>query len=473
MPKVVREDIDNLNAVLTVTVDKASYEPKFIEELKNYKNKAQMKGFRKGKTPTSFIKKIYGKSILAEIVQNMLQEELGKFFQEDETNYLGQPIPNDNSEAVNFDPRDLSDYEFKFDVGFVPEFELIGMESIKSFEKYVVEIPDNMVDEEIDRIQKQKGERIDAEDTIIENDMISMTMKELDGDEIKEGGWESTFSILVSRIANEDLKKEILTKKKGDKVRVNPHDLEDADETHIRKYILNMTEDDTDVIVGDSFEAIINSVNRVVPSELNQEFFDGYLGAGKVSSEAEFREEVRKDVGAYHSGESDGLLFRAMRKDLIANNKEQLALPDEFLKKWLVASSEQNTPELVDRDYDRFSDNLRWSLISTKLTDQFEIKLEEADIRNHLAKKISSYMGGYFGGNEEMMNNMVDRLLQDREQLTKASEELVDERVFQSLKSNFAITDRSITLEDFKEVLEKVREEDAPPPGIQVEDEEE
>ena len=132
MPKVVREDIDNLNAVLTVTVDRESYEPKFLEELKKFRDKASVKGFRKGKTPISFLKKMYGKAVLGEIVHEMLQEAMGNHFKEDESNYLGQPIPNDDSPKFDIDVRDLQDYEFKFDVGIAPEFEVQGLESVKS-----------------------------------------------------------------------------------------------------------------------------------------------------------------------------------------------------------------------------------------------------------------------------------------------------------------------------------------------------
>lgn len=473
MPKVVREEIDNLNAVLTVTIDQESYEPKFLEELKKYKKQASMKGFRKGKTPLTFLKKVYGKPVLAEVVQNMLQEELGKFFEEDDKDYLGQPIANKNTPSINFDPRDLEDYVFKFDVGYAPEFELSGMEAIKTFEKYKIEIGDDRVEEEIERIKKQRGERKEVEEDILDNDMIAVTLKELDGDDLKENGWESTTSFLVSQIPNEEVKKEILSKKKGDTLTVKPSDLEDATEEHLKKHILGMTAEDMDREVGDTFEMTINTVNRVIPGELNQELFDSYLGEGKVNSEEEFKEEIRKDIASFYEGEADGLLFRDIRKDLIESNREQLSLPDEFMKRWLMESNEKNTKELVDRDYERFADNLRWQMITGKLSDQFNIKLEEADIRAHLGKKVSAYMGGYLMGNNDMLNNMIDRLMQDREQLTQASEELVGERIFEHLKGNFAITDKSITVDDFKEVLEKVRAEDAPPPPPEANDEEE
>ena len=335
-----------------------------------------------------------------------------------------------------------------------------------------MEVPDERVNEEIDRIRKQTGKRVEPEDDIQEDDLIKMEIKELDGDAVKVGGWESEFSILVNRIANEDLKKDILTKKKGDSLTVNPFDLEDAEDEHIKKYILNMSPEDMDTEVGNAFQATILSSSRTEPGDLDQELFDKYLGPGKVSSEEEFREEIRKDIGSYYEGESDGVLFRSIRKDLIEANRAQLDLPNEFLKRWLVASNEKNTEKLVERDYDRFSDQLRWSMISNKLAEKFELKIEEEDLRAHFSKQIMGYMGGYLAGNEEMMNNMIERLMQDREQLTKATEQLADEQIFGKLKENFAIMENSVSAEEFGKVLEQIREEDAPPAPI-AEDEEE
>ncbi len=478
MSKIVREDIDKLNAVLTVTIDQKSYEPKFLEELKKYRDKAHMRGFRKGKTPISFLKKAYGKGVLSEIVHQLLQEEISNFFQNTEASFLGQPIPTKDWKAIDFDARDLEDYEFKFDIGVAPEFEIQGIESIKAFEQYVIEVSDEKVEEDLERIRKSKGERSFAEEDIQENDIVELTVKELDGDDLKEDGWESKFSILVSEISNEETKKALLAKKKGDSLKVNVFDLEDNDEEYVKKYFLNMTEADLEegVEVGQFFEATIESASRIIPAELNQEFFDSHFGEDKVTSEEEAREEIRKDIAAFYEGQAESVLFRNIHKDLIAANKEQIPLPDDFLKRWLVTSSEQNTEELVERDYERFSDNLRWSLIKGKLAEKHEIKLEEEELREAFRAQIMGYLGGNlnaFGGNMDFLESTVDRMMQDTAQLNQVSEELMDKKVFSALKENFAISDKSISIEDFTVVLEEIRNEDAPPPAIELQTDEE
>lgn len=476
MSKVVREDIDNLNAVLTITIDQKTYEPKFLEELKKYRNKAHMRGFRRGKTPLSFLKKAYGKGVLSEIVHQILQEEISKFFQDAKSDFLGQPIPSKDWNAIDFDARDLEDYIFKFDIGIAPSFEVQGVEPIKSFEQYAVEVTDDMINEEMDRIRKSKGERFFSEDDIEDNDIVELDIKELDGDAVKEGGWESKFSILVSQITNEDTKKELLTKKKGDTLTINVFELEDGGDEHAKKYFLNMTEEDLEagVEVGQFFEATIETASRIKPAELNQEFFDGHFGKDAVSSEEEARAEIKKDIAALYEGQSDGVLFRNIHKDLLASNKEHLPLPDDFLKRWLKVSSDKNTDEVVEKDYERFADNLRWSLIKGKLAEKHEIKIDEGELREAFREQIMGYFGGNLGalgGNMDFIESTIERVMQDQEQVSQVSEQLMDKKVFQALKENFALSEKSISVEDFGAELERIREEDAPP-AIETEEEE-
>jgi len=245
MPKVVREDIDNLNAVISVSIEKADYESSFKSELKKVAKQAQVKGFRKGKTPISFVKKMYGPSILMDTVNNILQEEMSKYLQDDKTNYLGQPIPAENQDKVDFDPNNLSDFEFKFDAGIAPELKIKGADKKTKLEQYKIKVDDKMLDEELENIKKRLGERELDEEKILEGDLVKLSVKELDGKKVKEGGVESEFSLVWEKIADKKLQKALLKQKKGDTFTVNPFKVEkDAEEKYVKKYFLGM-EDDT------------------------------------------------------------------------------------------------------------------------------------------------------------------------------------------------------------------------------------
>ena len=155
MPKVVREDIDNLNATLTITIDKGDYQSKFESELGKYRKQAHMKGFRRGKTPLSVVKKMYGKAVLGEVINDMLQKELFDYLNEKKIDILGQPIPSKDQEQVDIDPKDMSNYEFKFDLGIAPDFEIKGLDKKNTFQKYVVDPKKKMIDTELENSRKR------------------------------------------------------------------------------------------------------------------------------------------------------------------------------------------------------------------------------------------------------------------------------------------------------------------------------
>ena len=462
MPKVVREDLDNLNAVLTVTIEKPEYEPRFEEELKKYRNKASFKGFRKGKVPLSFLKKAYGQSVLAELVNSMLQEEILKFLREDETSYLGQPIPSDDQQQIDFDLKSLGDYEFKFDLGIAPEFEVQGLSPDSKFEQFEVTITDELVEQDLDIARRRLGERVSVDVVIEENDLVQLQARELEGDAPKEGGREATFSILVDRIADEKVKKEILTKKKGDELRFNIFKLETNEtEEYAKRYLLHMTEEEIESTpVGEQFVGTITEVSRIQPAELNQEFFDKHYGEGEITSEQEARDRIRDEIRQFYLRQSEGLLFRDFQEFLMEKNRPQLELPDAFMKRWLQWSDEQNTAELIDKDYENFADSLRWSLIRGKLARQFEIKVTTDEIRAGFAERIKTYMGGAFG-DPMLLERTIDRLIQDEKQVESVVEDLTSYKLFERIKAEVSVTPKPIGNEEFQEVVRKVREEQA------------
>ena len=279
MSKVVREDIGSLSAVLTLTVTKADYEPKLSTELNKRRKKAQLKGFRKGKTPMGFIKKMYGRAILADAINEMIQKELTRYIADEKIQILGQPLPSEDQEEFDFNINDLIDYTFKFDIGFAPEFEVEGLSDESNFERYAVEVKDELIEKDIESAQKRFGERKSVDEKIEENDTLTLNAEELDGDKVKEKGWACSFDVLVSQIEDEEVKKQFLGKKKGTKVRFNIFKLEkNSTEESVKKYLLKVEENDADVEIGENFEALVDDIKRVEPAELDQAFFDKFIG---------------------------------------------------------------------------------------------------------------------------------------------------------------------------------------------------
>ncbi|MEM1220479.1 MAG: trigger factor [Bacteroidota bacterium] len=459
MPQVVRESIDNLNATITVTVERSDYESTFNEQLKEYRKNAPMKGFRKGKTPLSFIKKLYGQEVLVQVVNQTLQKELTDFLEQGEADFLGQPIPSENQEQYDFNPQDLIDFEFKFDIGLAPQFELQGASESDTYPIYEIEIPKETIDTELKNLLKSKGERKTVTEDIVDGDMIKVRAFELDGDKIKENGVESVFSLLVDRIDSEDVKADVLKKKAGETFDFNIHELESAQsEEQAKKYLLGMNEEQIEEIaVGDYFRGTIEEVNRIVPAELNQDFFDKQFGEGTVSSEEEAREKVKEDILSHYNRQAESLLFRDLQEKLLELNRENMDLPDAFMKRWLTYSDERNTPELVEADYENFADSLRWTIIRNRVETTHKIEITEADVREGFANRIRSYMQGF--GDETLIQSTVERLMQDQQQVENVLEEIRSDKVFLALKEQVGLDPKKISVDDFTAEVQRVQEE--------------
>ena len=205
------ENIDTFNATLSIVIAKDDYEPKYKEALNDFRRKGTFKGFRKGKTPLGYIRKIYGESALAETVTDLLQKTVMDYLNENKVNFLGQPLPANDQERINFDPKQLEDYTFKFDLGMAPEFDVQGLDA--TIKRHDIEVKSELVDEEWDKYVKQLGTTVDAEDDIVEGDILYLKATELDGGKPKEDGVEASFSVQIDDFADNTLRKKVLKMK--------------------------------------------------------------------------------------------------------------------------------------------------------------------------------------------------------------------------------------------------------------------
>lgn len=460
MPKVERKDIDKLNAVLTVTIDKSEYEPKFKSELKKYRKQANMRGFRKGRTPTSVLKKMYGQSVLADVINKLLQEALNKYLEEQDLNALGQPLPSEEQKPQDIDVKNMGDYEFKFDLGITPEFEVEGADESATYDKMVVDITEEMVEEDLQATRKRKGEREKVEDdTVKDNDMVKLKAVELEGDAPKADGIETEFSILISDNTNEAVKEALKEKKAGDSLRLdNINEIEEGrDEAYARKYYLNLDEED-DRDYNEAFEATIEEVNRIAPAEMDQQFFDEAFGEGEVSSEEEARVRLREQKAHFYNRQAEALVSRDIQERLIEQN--EIEFPEAFLKRLMKANSDGMTDEIVDKQFDSFRESLKWSLIRNKLTERFGIELTENDIINAAKQRIMNYFGGQIvPGMEEVINSTAMQMLQDENQVNQLSQEVMNDRVFEVLLETVTMEDKKVSLQEFEAEVKNAQEQ--------------
>jgi trigger factor len=449
MSNVVRTDIDALNAVLTVSIPKETYLTKVKKEITKYSQKASMKGFRPGKTPPTLVRKMHGREFLMDVVNETIQKELNDYMIAEKIEMLGQPIMSEEQTKFQLDLNNPQDVTFKFDIGLTPQFELGGLDGVK-YNRYVINIDEKTINDEIEGVRKRLGKEDEVSGKVQEGDLLTLEIKEIDGTLEKE-------LMLSIDWLTDDMKSVFLTQSKGDELDINIFQLEkDTTSDYVRKYFLGLEEADTRVI-NENFHAIIKTIKRKVDAELTEENLEKAFGPG-ITTVEEARQSVRKGIAGNFESQSDALLLRDLQEGLIAAN--QVALPDSFMKRWLKLQNEKLSDSILEKEYPFFADNLRWTLIRSKIVKTSDIKIEENDIREYYGNKIR----GYFGGmpvDETMIQSLVDRVYDNEKQWEELYEEVLTERIFDAMKSRITITENPVSNTEFQAIITKAKAEAA------------
>ena len=457
MPKVVREDIDNLNTVLTVTIEKSEYEDQFKTELNKYRKQVQMKGFRKGKTPMSVLRKMYGKAILSDVINGMLQTEVGNFLSENDLNYLGQPLPNDEQEVYEFDPRDLEDFEFKFDLGLAPAFEVEGLGEDASFEMYDVTIPADKIDEELAAGRKRLGEQGPVEGEMQAGDLIKLSIQELDGDKPKEEGVTNEFSVPEDRLTDE-ARALISQHKAGENFQLNIYQLEkETTPEYVHNYFLGVKDEEAEAI-GETVQATIVEITRLQEAEMNEDFFNKLFGEGVVSTEEEAREKMQTDLKSYYDRQAEAVLFRHIQEYLLEKN--DMDLPKDFLKRWLKTNNENVTDDQIEKDFPDFLENLKWTLIRSKLAKKHDVQISEAEIKDAFKRQIQGMISNPALFDDNFMETMAMRMMEKEEDVDRVAQQVLTDKVFAAVKDSVKVEPKAISTEEFEQVIQDINEAD-------------
>ncbi len=467
MPNVTSDHSDALNARLTVTIKPEDYQTTYQKELAKYQEHGHLKGFRKGKTPMSVIRKMYGKAVLSEVVNREIQNALFQHIVDEKLNTLGHPLLAEDQELVEFDPKHLQTYSVTFDLGLAPEFELKGLDDGRVFDYFKVEVPQSMIEEELDNLRLRHGEREETTSSLQENDLVKVNARELEDGKPKKDGLEKEFSLLLSNI-KEEARKALLEKSVGDRLKMNIFELEKENDSYVRKYYLGLEEDDEREI-NPEFELTIQSASHIVPAELNEAFFNQTFGEGEVSTEAEAREKIRSYIKDYHLPQAQALLFREIQEHLLEQNP--LELPDAFLKRWLVASNEETTEESVEASYQNFAENLQWTIIREKIAKQNDLAVTQEEVLERFKGQVRSYMGNNPQFDENFITNMAERLASDSDQVQKVESEILSDKLADVLRETVQLNEQTITIEALTEKLEAIRKQNGG--AAEIEDAEE
>ena len=450
---VVRQDIDNTSAIVTVTVTRDELKPKLDTELKRYRQRAPIKGFRQGQAPMDFVKKLYGPAIFGDVLNDLLATKLYDYLRESKLDVLGQPIPVADQHQYSFKVSNPDpEYTVKYEVGFVAPFEMKGLDKSEKFERITVSNLDELAADDLNYARKRMGKRSNPENDIQENDIVRIAAQELDGDAVKAGGWETTITVHLKSMSEGPLKTQLLSMKKGDTLRFNARDIENQEkEESYRKYILNLPDDDNR-IVGDHFEGAIEEVSRVEDAELNEEFYQGYFGGG-ISNEGDAIEQLKKGISQFYDVRSNALLMRSFQERLMQLNQPEL--PDTFLKRWLTLTNEGKLSEAqIEQEYPAFADNLRWTMVRDKIKELFSLEVTDEDMYQEYAKRVRNYFQADLP--ENVIDSTVQSLMKNDKDAESTRRDLETDKIFEAIRSQVSISDRAVPSDEFHKILDEV-----------------
>lgn len=448
MASVTRENIGLLNDKLTVKLSKEDYFSGFEQSLKKYAKTANIPGFRKGMVPAGLVKKMYGQGVFSDEVLRKVESELNTYLNKEQLDIFAQPLPLDN-DARALDMNKPVDYSFAFEIGLKPLFD-IDPKNIK-VTRYQVTLTDAMVQEEVERLQIRNGKMTEPEAVTGDDNVINVTFIQSDaeGNEI-EGGIRKDNSLLV-KYFEESFRKNLIGKKNNDSVILQ---LSKAFEDKERETIaadLGLTKDDGDTY----FKLLIIKVGLVEKAELNEDFFLSVYPNTEIKTEDEFRSAVKAEIEGHFAQQARNQIFDQIYHYLVDHT--QMDFPENFLKRWLQSGGEQpKTAEEAENDYPTFANQLKWTLVSSKLIEESKIEVLPDDIRNFAKQQLFSYMGGQLGAlgdNQQWVDDYANRMMQDKKFVEDSYHRISTDKLFSLLEGQVNAQEEAISAESFAEKL--------------------
>lgn len=445
------QNIDKVSALLTVKLEKADYQEKVDKALKHFRQNAQMPGFRKGMVPMSLVKKMYGKSALAEEVNKLLSETVYKYIQDNKINILGEPLPNEDKQPeIDFDT--MEEFEFLFDIALAPEFKA-EVSADDKVDYYTIDVTDEMVDNQV-KMYAQRNGKYDKVDAYEDNDMLKGLLAELDEEgNTKEGGIQVEGATMMPTYMKNDEQKAIFAGAKVNDVLVfNPNTAWDGNAAELAS-LLKIDKDAAPEMKSD-FSFQVEEITRFVPGELTQEIFDQVFGEGVVKSEEEFRAKVKEVIAHQFVADSDYKFLLDARK-MLMEKVGKLEFPDALLKRIMRLNNQDKDEKFVEDNYDKSIEELTWHLIKEQLVKANDIKVEQEDVIN-MAKEATRAQFAQYGMMsvpDDLLDNYAKEMLKKKETVEGLVNRVVETKLAAALKTQVSLENKNISAEEFNKMF--------------------
>jgi len=448
---ITQQKIDDLNAIIKVSLEQKDYQPKVDKILKDYRKKANVPGFRQGHVPMGMIKKMAGANIVVDEINKILSESLQKYLADEKLEVLGNPLPKlDEQDKIDWENQ--KDFEFNYEVGLAPQFDL-ELSSKFKFDYYKIKVAKKDVDKYINDVAKRYGKMTNPE-VADQDDMLFGKFEELDGTgNVKEGGITNSSVIIIDAVTDKKLKKSLVGTKANDVFDLDPKTVSLHETDQAAALGVDVT---TLKALISKFRYTVEKVNKVIPADINQELFDKVYGPNAIKSEDEFRTKVEEELGKGLSVDVDRKLKADIQDELL--KKLKLSLPDTFLKRWIVASNEKPiTPEQLENEYDDYAKGLKWQLIENKIIKSNDVKVTPEEVVEHTKGLLKQQMEsmGMPAGDDNDLTETANRVLQNQEEAQNIYAMMYDNKLMTLFKNSFKLKEKEVSYEDFIEIAYK------------------
>ena len=447
---ISRENIDDVNAVIKLLIEKADYEKEVAGKLKEYRQQASIPGFRPGKAPAGLIKKRYGTAVLVDEVNKLLSQKLSQYLVEEKLNILGEPLPNeDQQKAIDWEKDE--NFEFVFDIALAPEVN-VALDKRSKYKYYKIAVSDEMIDQQVESAAMQLGQNVPV-DVAVDNSSVRGNFVQLDaeGNEVEDGINPENVVVAVDMIKDEEIKKSFVGCKKDDIIIFDPVK---AFENRVEiGHMLNISKEEAEVL-NSEFRFTVTEILQFEKAELNEELFKKLYGEDtEVKTMDDFRAKVKDEIAANLVYSSDHKFAIDARDTLV--EKSKLELPEAFLKRWLIAVNKELTVEQIENEFDAFIKDLEWQLIKDKIAGENDIKVttEEADEFAKQMARAQYNQYGIYDIPDEQLDSFAKMLMEKPEEKERIYKKLYEDKVIAVVKEKVSIQEKEVSQKEFDEMM--------------------